>query len=62
MAQDGLSDVGADASASGPFPVGDTGWMAGDFQNGSGLLGLAIALTEQIENYSVLPIAGGSDL
>jgi|GEM_PF-5362101 hypothetical protein len=39
MAQaDFSSDSGAPAA--GPFPLGDTGWMAGDFRNGSGLLGL----------------------
>jgi len=42
MPEYGSDNPGPDANVSGAssFPVGDSGWMAGDFQNGSGLLGL----------------------
>jgi hypothetical protein len=45
MFEDDTSDAdGADGATapawSGPVPVGDTGWLAGDFKNGLGLFGM----------------------
>jgi hypothetical protein len=42
MPEDDSDDLGSDAGApdAGPIPIGDSGWIAGDFQNGAGLLGM----------------------
>lgn len=42
MPEDDSDDLGPDSGApdAGPIPIGDSGWRAGDFTNGLGLLGL----------------------
>lgn len=68
MPQDDLANVSADRSGSraGPFPIGDTGWLAGDFQNGSGVLGLVpplarFARTPAPDASTAPPISVGLD-